>query len=100
MKKVGLQRVRLSRFSRNTKPDQRLGICVVNMAPFYTWRKTYGGMDASQLKRLKELEEENRRLGTFLPDDEMTTNVNEAEIQNNFSYDEVGNMIKDASKRM
>lgn len=29
---------------------------------FYKWKAKYGGMDVSALKRLKELEEENRRL--------------------------------------
>ena len=29
---------------------------------FYKWKAQYGGMDVSALKRLKELEEENRRL--------------------------------------
>lgn len=29
---------------------------------FYKWRAKYGGMEASDLKRLKELEEENRKL--------------------------------------
>lgn len=29
---------------------------------FYRWKAQYGGMDASQLKRVKELEEENSRL--------------------------------------
>ena len=29
---------------------------------FYQWKSKYGGMDASQLKRVKELEEENSRL--------------------------------------
>jgi len=29
---------------------------------FYKWKAKYSGMDASALKRLKELEEENRRL--------------------------------------
>jgi len=29
---------------------------------FYNWRKKYGGMDLSQLKKLKELEAENHRL--------------------------------------
>jgi putative transposase len=29
---------------------------------FYKWKAKYSGMDASSLKRLKELEEENRRL--------------------------------------
>ncbi|MEO9476568.1 MAG: transposase [Cyclobacteriaceae bacterium] len=28
----------------------------------FNWRKKYSGMDASQLKRLKELEDENARL--------------------------------------
>jgi len=29
---------------------------------FYKWKAKYGGMEASDLRRLKELEEENRRL--------------------------------------
>ena len=29
---------------------------------FCKWRSKFGGMDASMMKRLKELEEENRRL--------------------------------------
>jgi len=29
---------------------------------YYKWKAQYGGMNVSQLKRLKELEEENRRL--------------------------------------
>lgn len=29
---------------------------------FYNWKSRYGGMDTSQLKRLKELEAENTRL--------------------------------------
>jgi putative transposase len=31
-------------------------------ATYYKWKAQYGGMDVSSLKRLKELEEENRRL--------------------------------------
>jgi len=31
-------------------------------ASFYNWRAKYGGMDASMMKRMKELEDENRRL--------------------------------------
>ena len=34
----------------------------INRATFYQWRKRYGGMEASELKRVKELEEENARL--------------------------------------
>ena len=35
---------------------------------FYKWKAKYGGMDASALKRLKELEEENRRLKQMYAD--------------------------------
>ncbi len=31
-------------------------------ASFYKWKAKYSGMDVSALKRLRELEEENRRL--------------------------------------
>jgi len=31
-------------------------------ASFYKWKGKYSGMSVSELKRLKELEEENRRL--------------------------------------
>ena len=34
----------------------------ISNATFYNWRSKYGGMDASLMARLKELEEENRRL--------------------------------------
>jgi len=34
----------------------------VSQATFYKWRQRYGGLDASELKRMKELEDENRRL--------------------------------------
>ena len=34
----------------------------ISNATFYNWRSKYGGMDASLMKRMKELEEENRRL--------------------------------------
>lgn len=36
-------------------------------ASFYKWRSRYGGMDASMLTRLKELEDENRRLKRCMP---------------------------------
>ena len=34
----------------------------MSSATFYKWRVKYGGMDASMVSRLKELEDENRRL--------------------------------------
>jgi putative transposase len=35
---------------------------VISTATFYKWRSKYGGMDASMMARMKELEAENARL--------------------------------------
>ena len=40
----------------------------VDKSTIYYWRKRYGGMETSQLKRLKELEEENRKLKQMYAD--------------------------------
>ena len=34
----------------------------ISEATYYQWKSKYGGMQASDIKRLRELEEENRRL--------------------------------------
>ena len=34
----------------------------IDKSTFYYWRKKYGGMEVSHLKRLKELEQENNKL--------------------------------------
>jgi len=34
----------------------------ISDATFYNWRKKYGGMEVSEAKRLKQLEDENRKL--------------------------------------
>jgi putative transposase len=38
----------------------------ISDATFYTWRKKYGGMDVSDARRLKSLEDENRKLKKLL----------------------------------
>lgn len=40
----------------------------VSDATFYNWRKKYGGLGPSELKRLKQLEEENQRLKKLVTD--------------------------------
>jgi len=40
----------------------------VTQQTFYRWRKQYGGMQRSQLVRLKELEKENQRLRQAVSD--------------------------------
>jgi putative transposase len=40
----------------------------INKQTFYNWKKKYAGMNGDQLKRLKELEDENRRLKQLYAD--------------------------------
>ena len=40
----------------------------VSTASIYGWKSKYAGLEVSQLKRLKELDEENRRLKTLVAD--------------------------------
>lgn len=38
------------------------------MQTYYRWRKKYGGLMPSEMKRLKQLEEENQRLKRLVAD--------------------------------
>ncbi len=40
----------------------------ITSTTFYNWRKKYSGMETSQLRRLKELEAENRKLKQMYAD--------------------------------
>ena len=40
----------------------------ISSGTFYQWRSKYGGLEASDLRRLKELEGENRRLKQMYAD--------------------------------
>lgn len=40
----------------------------ISEATFYNWKSRYGGMEASDVKRLKDLEEENSRLKKMFAD--------------------------------
>ena len=44
-------------------------------ASFYKWRAKYGGMDVSMMTRMKELEEENRRLKKMYAESQMDAEI-------------------------
>lgn len=47
----------------------------IGNATFYKWRAKYGGMDASMMKRLKELEDENSRLKRMFANSQMDNEI-------------------------
>jgi putative transposase len=47
----------------------------ISSATFYKWRAKYGGMDASLMTRLKELEDENRRLKKMYAEERLKAEI-------------------------
>ena len=47
----------------------------LSSATFYKWRKKYGCMDASMVARLKELEDENRRLKKMYAEERLKSEI-------------------------
>jgi putative transposase len=47
----------------------------MSSATFYKWRAKYGGMDASLMARLKELEDENRRLKKMYAEERLKAEI-------------------------
>lgn len=47
----------------------------MSSATFYKWRAKYGGMDASLMKRMKELEDENRRLKKMYAEERLKSEI-------------------------
>lgn len=51
---------------------RRHGICVQT---FYRWRNKFGGMQVDEARRLKQLEDENRRLKRIVADQALNLQV-------------------------
>ena len=47
----------------------------VSTATFYKWRSKFGGMDVSMMARMKELEDENRRLRKLYLDEKLKAEI-------------------------
>jgi putative transposase len=55
----------------------------VSEATIYTWKSKFGGMEASDARRLKELEDENRRLKHMVADLSLDKEALKAVIRKN-----------------
>jgi len=53
----------------------------MSSASFYKWRAKYGGMDASLMKRMKELEDENRRLKKMYAEERLISEVRKEALE-------------------
>ena len=53
----------------------------ISSATFYKWRSKYGGMDTSLMSRVKELEEENRRLKKMYAEERLKAEIVQEALQ-------------------
>ena len=53
----------------------------VSSAQFYKWRAKFGGMDASMMKRLKELEDENKRLKKMYAEERLKAEIRKKALE-------------------
>lgn len=53
----------------------------ISGATFYKWRSKFGGMDASLMARLKELEEENRRLKKMYAEERIKAEIRQEALE-------------------
>lgn len=53
----------------------------MSSALFYRWRAKYGGMDASLMKRMKELEAENKRLKKMYAEEKLKSEIRKEALE-------------------
>jgi putative transposase len=53
----------------------------MSSAQFYKWRAKFGGMDASMMKRLKELEDENKRLKKMYAEERLKAEIRKEALE-------------------
>ncbi len=72
MKKTKFTEEQIAYALRQAETGTRVGEVCRKMgiaeATFYIWKKKYGGLGVSELRRLRQLEEENRRLKQMVAD--------------------------------
>ena len=89
--------MRKSRFSEtkivNILKEAQTGVCTVEEtcrkhgisgATYYKWRSKFGGMEASDIKRMRELEHENARLKQMYADVSLQLAALKSVIEKNF----------------
>jgi putative transposase len=67
--------------TRVTEICRKLG---VSEATFYRWKKRYGSLGVSELRELKQLKEENRRLKGLVADLSLDKSILQESLRKNF----------------
>ena len=69
------QKIRILREAEQTSVAAAAKAHGVSAETVYSWRRTFGGMDANEARRLKQLERENARLKKLLAERDLEIDV-------------------------
>ena len=58
--------------------------CGIHQTTFYNWKAKYGGLTVNEAKRLRALEDENRRLKNIVADQTLDIQALKAVVSKNF----------------
>ena len=72
------------RLSEGKTVLEAVGALGVSAQTYYRWRKEYGGMEVDQVRRLKDLENENRRLKRLVADQALDNAILKEVSRGNF----------------
>jgi len=56
----------------------------MSSATFYKWRAKFGGMDASLMRRMKELEAENKRLKKMYAEERLKAEIRQEALEGKY----------------
>ena len=56
----------------------------MSTASFYKWRAKFGGMDTSLMKRMKELEAENKRLKKMYAEERLKAEIRQEALEGKY----------------
>ena len=72
----------------------------ISRSTLYQWRSKYGGMEVSQVRRLRELEEENRKLTNISAESSHASHLIFTGIKKNNITSKFGNSIANARNKV
>jgi putative transposase len=73
----------LKQADTGTRVDEVCRKMGISEATFYNWKKKYGGLGVNELRRLRQLEEENHRLKQIVADLSLDKQMSEDVLKKN-----------------
>ena len=88
--------IAIKQFETGTRVDEISRQMGISQATFFNWKKKYGSMGVSELRKLQQLEEENQQLKKLVADLSLDKQIHQDVIKKSYkTYVQKGNGIVD-----